>query len=161
MNVIRIMKIIGSTNPSNLRKDHMILCFGNSKFFLGQDETLNSMYGGAKGIKNATQEFLNNGITDAGDIREALKNGVDADKYMEYKAAGIDKAIQMGKISQNETLGGLNGDALKRRIILANAVKSTGLQGQEFVDFAKNIGINDESEIQKLAGQVKELLLIL
>ena len=67
----------------------------------------------------------------------------------------------MGKISQNETLGGLNGDALKRRIILANAVKSTGLQGQEFVDFAKNIGINDESEIQKLAGQVKELLLIL
>ena len=126
-----------------------------------QDETLNSMYGGAKGIKNATQEFLNNGITDAADIREALKNGVVADRYMAYKEAGIDKAIQMGKISQSETLGGLNGDALKRRIILANAVKSTGLQGQEFVDFAKNIGINDESEIQKLAGQVKELLLIL
>ena len=151
---------VGEENYNNKQFDKQF--FKSSEYKqMQQDETLNSMYGGAKGIKNATQEFLNNGITDAGDIREALKNGVDADKYMEYKAAGIDKAIQMGKISQNETLGGLNGDALKRRIILANAVKSTGLQGQEFVDFAKNIGINDESEIQKLAGQVKELLLIL
>ena len=151
---------VGEENYNNKQFDKQF--FKSSEYKqMQQDETLNSMYGGAKGIKNATQEFLNNGITDAGDIREALKNGVDADKYMEYKAAGIDKTIQMGKISQNETLGGLNGDALKRRIILANAVKSTGLQGQEFVDFAKNIGINDESEIQKLAGQVKELLLIL
>ena len=151
---------VGEENYNNKQFDKQF--FKSSEYKqMQQDETLNSMYGGAKGIKNATQEFLNNGITDAADIREALKNGVVADRYMAYKEAGIDKAIQMGKISQSETLGGLNGDALKRRIILANAVKSTGLQGQEFVDFAKNIGINDESEIQKLAGQVKELLLIL
>ena len=157
----KIEKIaVGEENYNNKQFDKQF--FKSSEYKqMQQDETLNSMYGGAKGIKNATQEFLNNGITDAADIREALKNGVVADRYMAYKEAGIDKAIQMGKISQSETLGGLNGDALKRRIILANAVKSTGLQGQEFVDFAKNIGINDESEIQKLAGQVKELLLIL
>ena len=56
---------------------------------IAQDESLLNTFGGEAGVKKATQQFLENGITDADEIRKAMKNGVTGDELKEYSKLGI------------------------------------------------------------------------
>ena len=66
---------------------------------ISKDSTLLSRYGSAEGIKTATQQFLDNGITDAGQIKTALEAGISGDTYRQYNATGISDAKQMEALS--------------------------------------------------------------
>ena len=66
---------------------------------ISKDSTLLSRYGDAQGIKIATQQFLDNGITDAGQIKTALQAGISGDTYRQYSEAGINNAKQMDALS--------------------------------------------------------------
>ena len=56
---------------------------------IAQDEKLLNAFGGESGIKAATQQFLDNGITDADEIRKAMQKGVTGDELKEYSKLGI------------------------------------------------------------------------
>ena len=56
---------------------------------IAQDEKLLNAFGGESGIKAATQQFLDNGITDAAEIRKAMQKGVTGDELKEYSKLGI------------------------------------------------------------------------
>ena len=66
---------------------------------ISQDATLLSQYGNAAGIKTATQQFLDNGITDTKQIRAALQAGISGDTYKQYNTAGISDADQMDALN--------------------------------------------------------------
>ena len=158
----KIEKIaVGEENYNNKQFDKQF--FKSSEYKqIEQDSTILRLFNGDKTeIKKATQQFLNEAITDATEIRKSLQQNISAERYVELKKAGIDNAKKMSKIQTSRQLRNLRGSALKQRIILANSVKNTGLQGENFIRFAKNIGIENEEEIAKLQAQIGELLLIL
>lgn len=66
---------------------------------ISKDSTLLSRYGSAEGIKTATQQFLDNGITDAKQIKTALEAGISGDTYRQYNETGISDAKQMEALS--------------------------------------------------------------
>ena len=152
---------VGEENYNNKQFDKQF--FKSSEYKqIEQDSTILRLFNGDKTeIKKATQQFLNEAITDATEIRKSLQQNISAERYVELKKAGIDNAKKMSKIQTSRQLRNLRGSALKQRIILANSVKNTGLQGENFIRFAKNIGIENEEEIAKLQAQIGELLLIL
>ena len=153
--------VVGEENYNNKQFDKQF--FKSSEYKqIEQDSTILRLFNGDKTeIKEATQQFLNEAITDATEIRKSLQQNISAERYVELKKAGIDNAKKMSKIQTSQQLRNLRGSALKQRIILANSVKNTGLQGENFIRFAKNIGIENEEEIAKLQAQIGELLLIL
>ena len=152
---------VGEENYNNKQFDKQF--FKSSEYKqIEQDSTILRLFNGDKTeIKEATQQFLNEAITDATEIRKSLQQNISAERYVELKKAGIDNAKKMSKIQTSRQLRNLRGSALKQRIILADSVKKTGLQGENFIRFAKNIGIENEEEIAKLQAQIGELLLIL
>ena len=153
--------VVGEENYNNKQFDKQF--FKSSEYKqIEQDSTILRLFNGDKTeIKEATQQFLNEAITDATEIRKSLQQNISAERYVELKKAGIDNAKKMSKIQTSRQLRNLRGSALKQRIILADSVKKTGLQGENFIRFAKNIGIENEEEIAKLQAQIGELLLIL
>ena len=62
-----------------------------------QDESLLQAFGGEKGIKIATQQFLDNGITDSAEIRKAMQKGVTGDELKEYSKLGIKAPEEIAK----------------------------------------------------------------
>lgn len=88
----------GEETYNNMKFDK---AFYNSTEYknISKDSTLLSRYGSAEGIKTATQQFLDNGITDAGQIKTALEAGISGDTYRQYNATGISDAKQMEALS--------------------------------------------------------------
>ena len=60
-----------------------------------QDSKLLATYGGESGVKEATQQFLENGITDPEQIRKAMKNNVSGDEFKAYSKLGISAPEEM------------------------------------------------------------------
>lgn len=72
-------------------------------------------------VKEATQEYLENGITDAKQIREALKNGLTGDEYKAYTEAGIGKAKKIRALKDKGYTPSQVADRVK---LASNAPKS-------------------------------------
>ena len=125
-----------------------------------QDQTLLNTYGGAEGIKVATQEFLENGITDATEIRTALQNGVTGDRYKDLKSAGIDNAKQMGKIQKSSKLKALTGAQIRHRKIIADAAKSMNLDDEGFENLCIRFGMKNSRDIAELKDSLAEYWLL-
>lgn len=90
--------VYGEETYNNMKFDK---AFYNSKEYknISKDSTLLSRYGDAQGIRTATQQFLDNGITDAGQIKTALQSGISGDTYRQYNTVGINDANQMEALS--------------------------------------------------------------
>lgn len=88
---------------------------------MSEDSGLVSMYGGQAGLQQATQMFLDNKITDATVIREALQNTVSADEYNVCKKAGIESPK---KIKELKGKGYSANGIAAMKVLAANAPKT-------------------------------------
>lgn len=88
---------------------------------MSEDTALVSMYGGQEGLQQATQMFLDNKITDATVIREALQNNVSADEYNVCKKAGIESPKKIKELKGK----GYSADGIAaRKVLAANAPRN-------------------------------------
>jgi len=158
---------------------------------IAQDKTIKEMCK-KQGISvaEATQTFLNAGITDAGQIREALQNGISGDTYAEYKAAGASSAKDIAKIRGNVTpddykilkSAGIDSAEKMNKIMSSSAFKDRSgnlLSGEELkyrkqiAEVAKNKGLKgqnfinyatafgmDPADARELQRNLKEYLLL-
>lgn len=103
--------------------------------------TLKSMYSTDQ-IKAQTQMFLDNGITDAGKIQEALESGVNGDEYRLMSDIGVTDVKKYSKIKRSKS--GLNASEIASRMAIAKNMP-TELYGDEtaFVRYAKRYGIQE------------------
>ena len=93
---------------------------------IAQDSKLLSAYG-EDGIKDRTQEFLDNGITDAAEIRKAMQSDISGDEYKAFSSLGIDKAKEMSRIKKLKTMDGRHYTpemAAARKALAKNAPKN-------------------------------------
>ena len=93
-------------------------------------------------IKAQTQMFLDNGITDAGKIQEALEAGVGGDEYKTVSDLGVTDLKKYSKIKSSKS--GLNASEIASRMAIAKNMP-TELYGDEtaFVRYAKRYGIQE------------------
>ena len=124
---------------------------------ISTDSALLARYGDVQGIRTATQQFLDNGITDAGQIKTALQEGISGDEYKEYSKAGLSVG-QMSKVKTRASLRNLNTEQLRHRLIIANAVKNQGISPQGMIQLARTVGITDPNDIRNLRNEIQELI---
>ena len=106
---------------------------------IAQDEKLLNAFGGESGIKAATQQFLDNGITDAGEIRKAMQKGITGDELKEYSKLGIKAPEEIAKAKVK--WGSASYYANLKKI----AKFAKGKNQTEFVETVKNLRINDNT----------------
>ena len=106
---------------------------------IAQDEKLLNAFGGESGIKAATQQFLDNGITDAAEIRKAMQKGVTGDELKEYSKLGIKAPEEVAKAKVK--WGSASYYANLKKI----AKFAKGKNQTEFVETVKNLRINDNT----------------
>ncbi len=115
-----------------------------------QDSAILKMCGGDKNmVKAATQQFLNNGITDSAKIRKAMQKGVTGDELKEYSKFGIE--------SPEEILAARKWGSPKTYADLKKIAKlAKGRSKAEFIESikdirigGKNIGLEQAEEVYK------------
>ena len=104
-----------------------------------QDKNLLNAFGGKKGIQAATQQFLDNGITDADEIRKAMQQGITGDELKEYSKLGIKAPEEIAKAKVK--WGSASYYANLKKI----AKFAKGKTQTEFVETVKNLRINDNT----------------
>lgn len=142
--------------------------FSNSKFDkefyksdgykqIAQDQTLLKEYGGKAGIEQATQEFLENGITDASQIRKAMKKGISGDEFKSYSKLGITNVDEIAAAKRK--WGSASYYANLKKIAKFAKNKSP----DEFKAMISNIRINGTDtpttdEVNKIYDNIVDLL---
>lgn len=106
---------------------------------IAQDENLLNAFGGEAGVKAATQQFLDNGITDADEIRKAMQKGITGDELKEYSKLGIKAPEEVAKAKVK--WGSASYYANLKKI----AKFAKGKNQTEFVETVKNLRINDNT----------------
>lgn len=115
-----------------------------------QDSAILKMCGGDKNmVKAATQQFLNNGITDSAKIRKAMQKGVTGDELKEYSKFGIE--------APEEILAARKWGSPKTYADLKKIAKlAKGRSKAEFIESikdirigGKNIGLDQAEEVYK------------
>ena len=95
-------------------------------------------------VRTATQQFLDNGITDASQIKMALQNGINGDTFAEYSKQGITSPTDVVELMQN----GINGDTF------AEYSKQGITSPTEVVELMQNgIGVQNLKEIITYGGE--------
>ena len=142
--------------------------FSNSKFDkefyksdgykqIAQDQALLEEYGGKAGIEQATQEFLENGITDATQIRKAMKKGISGDEFKSYSKLGITNVDEIAAAKRK--WGSASYYANLKKIAKFAKNKSP----DEFKAMISNIRINGTDtpttdEVNKIYDNIVDLL---
>lgn len=119
-------------------------------------------------VHTATQQFLDNGITDASQIKMALQNGLNGDTFAEYNKQGITSPTDMVELMQNgigaqslkdiKTYGGeTDAKKMMRYNTIAKAAKDDGVSQNEteFINWARTKHKMDDDEAKKLFKNVK------
>lgn len=119
-------------------------------------------------VHTATQQFLDNGITDASQIKMALQNGLNGDTFAEYTKQGITSPTDMVELIQNgigaqslkdiKTYGGeTDAKKMMRYNTIAKAAKDDGVPQNEteFINWARTKHKMDDDEAKKLFKNVK------
>lgn len=119
-------------------------------------------------VHAATQQFLDNGITDASQIKMALQNGLNGDTFAEYNKQGITSPTDMVELMQNgigaqslkdiKTYGGeTDAKKMMRYNTIAKAAKDDGVSQNEteFINWARTKHKMDDDEAKKLFKNVK------
>ncbi len=149
---------------------------------IAQDESIQKICE-AQGInvKEATQQFLDNGITDASKIREALQNGITGDTYKAYekaegisikdiptlanagigaseynmlKGAGVKDASTMADIVRKH---GKDAKVVARNATIASKAKELGITGKnQFIQYVENYGGLSKKDAGDLYDQMKD-----
>ena len=122
-----------------------------------QDENLLNAFGGEAGVKAATQQFLDNGITDAADIRKAMKKGVTGDELKEYSKLGIKEPDEIA--AAKEKWGSANYYANLKKIASFAKNKSP----EEFKEIISQIKIDGNNtpspaEVDRIYENIIDLL---
>ena len=100
-----------------------------------QDSKLLAAYGGEDGVKAATQQFLENGITDPEQMRKAMKNNISGDEFKAYSKLGIS--------APEEMVAARKWGSPKIYADLKKIAKfAKGKTKTEFIDSVKDIRIN-------------------
>ncbi len=108
---------------------------------MAEDPSLLSAYGGEEGIKVAAKVFLNNGITDATQIREAMQLGITGEEYKAFSDAGVTNAKEIaGAKSKWQTPESYK---IAKKVAPIAAEKTR----EEFLSWASDKGINRAGEI--------------
>lgn len=93
-----------------------------------------------------TQRYLDNGVTDAGKIKEALQQGITGDEYKEFKNMGIDDPKRIGKIKKR--FSHRTASELAARATIADQCKEKGITSKnaftKFVKMYGGLGLTDE-----------------
>jgi len=128
-----------------------------------QDSSINQT-----NIRERTQQFLNNGITDPKVIREALQLNISADECKEYADAGVTAPKDVQVLAQNgidttklkniQLYSGDTGiDKIKSYSTIAQAAKTAGILGDNSTTDLNNFKLNfaaghnlGDSEAEKL-----------
>lgn len=100
-----------------------------------QDSKLLAAYGGKDGVKAATQQFLENGITDPEQMRKAMKNNISGDEFKAYSKLGISAPEEMAAARK---WGSPKTYADLKKI----AKFAKGKTKTEFIDSVKDIRVN-------------------
>lgn len=100
-----------------------------------QDSKLLAAYGGKDGVKAATQQFLENGITDPEQMRKAMKNNISGDEFKAYSKLGISAPEEMAAARK---WGSPKTYADLKKI----AKFAKGKTKTEFIESVKDIRIN-------------------
>lgn len=100
-----------------------------------QDSKLLAAYGGKDGVKAATQQFLENGITDPEQMRKAMKNNISGDEFKAYSKLGISAPEEMAAARR---WGSPKTYADLKKI----AKFAKGKTKTEFIESVKDIRIN-------------------
>lgn len=100
-----------------------------------QDSKLLAAYGGKNGVKAATQQFLENGITDPEQMRKAMKNNISGDEFKAYSKLGISAPEEMAAARK---WGSPKTYADLKKI----AKFAKGKTKTEFIESVKDIRIN-------------------
>ena len=108
--------------------------------------------GNKKGVKEATQQFLNNGITDMTKMKEYMQHGISGNEAKDYSVYGIDKVSDIEELrnagvnpleySQYNTSGVTTAKQ-------AASLKNAGIGADEFEQY-NSAGISKASEIAAL-----------
>ena len=119
-------------------------------------------------VYTATQQVLDNGITDASQIKMALQNGLNGDTFAEYSKQGITSPTDVVELMQNgigvqnlkdiKTYGGeTDAKKMMRYNTIAKAAKSDGVPQNEtaFINWARTKHKMDDEEAKKLFKNVK------
>lgn len=136
---------------------------------IAQDSGVKSMCKQMKvSVHEATQQFLDNGITDASQIKMALQNGLNGDTFAEYNKQGITSPTDVVELMQNgigvqnlkdiKTYGGeTDAKKMMRYNTIAKAAKSDGVPQNEtaFINWARTKHKMDDEEAKKLFKNVK------
>ena len=106
-------------------------------------------------IQAQTQMFLDNGITDAGKIQEALEAGVDGDEYKALDKLGV---TDVKKYSSLKTSKNLSGQEVAARMAIAKNMPAE-LYGDEnaFVRFAGRYGLST-SQARSLFNDINDFV---
>lgn len=94
-------------------------------------------------IKQQTQMFLDNGITDAGRIKEALESGVTGDEYKAVSDLGVTDLKKYSKIKKSKS--GLKASEIASRMAIAKNMPTELYDDKNaFVRYAKRYGIGQK-----------------
>ena len=117
-----------------------------------QDATILSSFGGdTDAIKTATQEFLNNGITDSAKIREYMQHGITGNDAKDFSVVGIDKVTDIEKLQSekvNPTDYGMYSSAGFAKAQDIVDLKKEGIGASDIKHFA-SAGVKDANKILK------------
>lgn len=104
--------------------------------------TLSSRYTDSQ-IRQQTQMFLDNGITDAGTIKDALEAGVTGDEYKAVSDLGVTDMKKYSKLKNSK--GSLKaGEIASRMAIAKNMPTELYNDKNAFVRYAKRYGIGQK-----------------
>lgn len=132
----------------------------DKKFYAGSgyqqilsSSTLSSRYSDSQ-IKQQTQMFLDNGITDATQIRQALEVGVNGDEYKSISDLGVSDVKKYSKIRSKKS--SLKPDEIASRMAIAKNMPTALYKDKDaFVRYAKRYGI-EKADAEALFSDIDE-----
>lgn len=123
-----------------------------------QDSSIVNAWG-KNNIKEVTQTFLDNGITDPNIIIPAMQNGIKGDEYKSISSAGITDVKQYKKVRDKNKSKGLTPSQIAARMQIAKNLPDSLFNNESgFIRYAKRFGIDNENDARRLFREIDDFV---
>ena len=139
----------------------------NAQFFnsdaykiIEQDpEIVNAWWGDKEIIKQVTNSYLNQGITDDKIIKDGMKAGVNGNEYKAASSLGVTDVKDYARVRDKNANKQLNAAQIAARMQIAkNMPEKLYNDKNGFVRYAKRYGIENEEDARRLFSEIDDFV---
>ena len=122
-----------------------------------QDSSILNAWGKGN-IREVTQTFLDNGVTDSSIIRTAMQNGVNGDEYKAISSLGVTDVKNYKNVREKNKGKSLNASQIAARMQIAKNLPSNLYNDKDgFIRYAKRFGI-EAADAEKLFSEIDDFV---